>query len=118
MPLTDEEEIIYSKPTSPKSIGDEKANASSLSQRVQELNVNEKSPSLPSKTTPSKSPTVSDANTSARRTAETKSYLLSNRFRIYTSIPDEVLPEGTIVLPIAEDKWTVVSLEFLNEKCG
>ncbi|WMV07386.1 hypothetical protein MTR67_000771 [Solanum verrucosum] len=121
----DEEEIIYSKHTSPKSIGADKVNASSLTLGVQELSVNEKSPSsveslhhLPSKTTPSKFPTVLNANSSARRTAETKSYLLSNRFRVYKSIPDRVLPTGTIVLPIAEDKWAVVSLEFLNEKCG
>ncbi|KAH0724564.1 hypothetical protein KY284_000429 [Solanum tuberosum] len=121
----DEEEIVYSKHTSPKSIGADKVNASSLTLGVQELSVNEKSPSsveslhhLPSKTTPSKFPTVLNANSSARRTAETKSYLLSNRFRVYKSIPDGVLPTGTIVLPIAEDKWAVVSLEFLNEKCG
>ncbi|XP_055815309.1 double-stranded RNA-binding protein 1-like isoform X2 [Solanum dulcamara] len=127
----DEEEIVYSKHTSPQSKGAEKVNASSLSLSVQELSVNEKSPSsveplchLPRKAmpssaamTPSKSSSVSNANSSARRTAETKSYLLSNRFRVYKSIPDGVLPTGTIVLPIAEDKWAVVSLEFLNEKC-
>ncbi|KAK6802669.1 hypothetical protein RDI58_000452 [Solanum bulbocastanum] len=121
----DEEEIVYSKHTSPKFVGADKVNASSLTLGVQDLSVNGKSPSsveslrhLPSKTTPSKFPTVLNANSCARRTAETKSYLLSNRFRVYKSIPDGVLPTGTIVLPIAEDKWAVVSLEFLNEKCG
>lgn len=125
MPLTDEEEIVYSKSTSPKSIGADIVNASSLTLGVQELSVNEKTPSsvesllhLPSKTTPSKSPTVSNADSSARRTAETESYLLSNRIRVYKSIPDGVLPTGTTVLPIAEDKWSVVRLEFLTEKCG
>ncbi|XP_010312663.1 double-stranded RNA-binding protein 1-like isoform X1 [Solanum lycopersicum] len=121
----DEEEIVYSKSTSPKSIGADIVNASSLTLGVQELSVNEKTPSsvesllhLPSKTTPSKSPTVSNADSSARRTAETESYLLSNRIRVYKSIPDGVLPTGTTVLPIAEDKWSVVRLEFLTEKCG
>ncbi|MCE3216165.1 hypothetical protein HAX54_005185, partial [Datura stramonium] len=146
--LRDEEEMAHSKHTPLKSIGADKVNASSISLHVQELSVNEKSPSpveslrhLPRETissaamTPSRSPTVSNANSSARTAAsksptvlnanssarvaaETKSYLLSDRFRVYKSIPDEVLPAGTIVLPIAEDKWAVVSLEFPNEKCG
>ncbi|XP_059280991.1 double-stranded RNA-binding protein 1-like [Lycium ferocissimum] len=106
-------------------------NASSISLGMQELSVNEKSSSsvessrnFRSKTissaamTPCKSSTLSNANSSARTTAETKSYLLSNRVRVYKYIPDEVFPRGTIVLPIAEDKWAVVSLEFPNEKCG
>ncbi|PHT59311.1 Double-stranded RNA-binding protein 1 [Capsicum baccatum] len=127
----EEEEIVYSKHTSPKSTCAEKVIASSLSLGVKELSVNEKSPSaqslrhLPREAIlssvamiPSKSPTVSNVNPRAKTTAETKSYLLSNRFRVYNSIPDEVLPPGTIVLPIAEEKWAVVSLEFLNEKCG
>ncbi|XP_060200205.1 double-stranded RNA-binding protein 1-like [Lycium barbarum] len=114
-------------------LADEKdmVNASSISLGMQELSVNEKSCSsvesscnFRSKTissaamTPSKSSTLSNANSSARTTAETKSYLLSNRVRVYKYIPDEVFPRGTIVLPIAEDKWAVVSLEFPNEKCG
>ncbi|XP_060201032.1 double-stranded RNA-binding protein 1-like [Lycium barbarum] len=114
-------------------LADEKdmVNASSISRDMQELSVNEKSCSsvesshnFRSKTissaamTPSKSSSLSNANSSARTTAETKSYLLSNRVRVYKYIPDEVFPRGTIVLPIAEDKWAVVSLEFPNEKCG
>ncbi|KAK4339181.1 hypothetical protein RND71_040643 [Anisodus tanguticus] len=98
-------------------LADEKkmVNASRISLGVQELSVDEKSPSA---MIPPESSTVSNANSSARKTAETKSYLLSNRFRVYKSIPDEVFPLGTIVLPIAEDKWAVVSLQFPNEKCG
>ncbi|KAJ8574421.1 hypothetical protein K7X08_026226 [Anisodus acutangulus] len=57
---------------------DEKVNASSISHGVQELSVNEKSPSG---VTPSKSSIVSKANSSVRMTAETTSYLLSNRIR-------------------------------------
>ncbi|GKC46911.1 double-stranded RNA-binding protein 1-like protein [Tanacetum coccineum] len=40
-----------------------------------------------------------------------ESYLLCNKVRVYTSIPDAVLPKGSVVLPIAEGKWTIVSLE-------
>ena len=39
-----------------------------------------------------------------------KSYLLCNKVRVYTSIPDKMLPMGTVMLPIGEDKWTVASL--------
>ncbi|CAN4092560.1 unnamed protein product [Withania somnifera] len=100
----DEEEIVYSIHTTPKSRCSEKVNASSLLLGVQELSINKKSPSsvesscqLSTETistaamTPFKSPTVSNANSSAR-SAATKSYLLSSRFRVYKSIPDEVLP--------------------------
>ncbi|XP_023769882.1 double-stranded RNA-binding protein 1 isoform X2 [Lactuca sativa] len=40
-----------------------------------------------------------------------ESYLLCNEVRVYTSIPVTVLPKGNVVLPIGEDKWTVVKLE-------
>ena len=40
-----------------------------------------------------------------------ESYLLCNKVRVYTSMPDVVLPKGSVVLPIAEGKWTIVSLE-------
>ncbi|KAI3700408.1 hypothetical protein L2E82_45034 [Cichorium intybus] len=40
-----------------------------------------------------------------------ESYLLCNMVRVHTSIPVTVLPKGTVMLPIGEDKWTVVSLE-------
>ncbi|XP_019255236.1 PREDICTED: uncharacterized protein LOC109233835 [Nicotiana attenuata] len=124
----EDEEMVHSKHASAQSIGAEKFNASSLLRSVHELSVNENSPSsmesmvhLPKETissaamAPTHSSTVSNANSSARKTAETKSYLLCNRVTVYKSIPDEV-PKGTIVLPIGEDKWVVVNLEFPNEK--
>ncbi|CAI9263451.1 unnamed protein product [Lactuca saligna] len=40
-----------------------------------------------------------------------ESYLLCNEVRVYTSIPVTVLPKGNVLLPIGEDKWTVVKLE-------
>lgn len=40
-----------------------------------------------------------------------ESYLLCNKVRVYTSMPDVALPKGSVVLPIAEGKWTIVSLE-------
>ncbi|XVF19555.1 hypothetical protein REPUB_Repub11eG0121600 [Reevesia pubescens] len=45
-----------------------------------------------------------------------RSYLLNNRFRVYPSFPDIAFPEGITVLPISEDKWVAVSLEFPNER--
>ncbi|CAJ2668606.1 unnamed protein product [Trifolium pratense] len=48
--------------------------------------------------------------------SKTSSYQLSDRLKVYTSYPDIVFPKGITVLPIAEDKWVSVSLEFPNEK--
>ncbi|KAI3692811.1 hypothetical protein L6452_32634 [Arctium lappa] len=39
------------------------------------------------------------------------SYLLCNKVRVHTSIPTMVLPHGSVVLPISDNKWTIVSLE-------
>lgn len=46
---------------------------------------------------------------------EIKGYLLSNRVRVFTCFPNVALPKGTVVLPISEDKWAVVALDFPNE---
>ncbi|CAL5357248.1 unnamed protein product [Camellia sinensis] len=56
------------------------------------------------------------ASNKQKKTEETKSYLLSNRVRVYTCIPNIAFPEGTVLLPIADCKWVAVSLEFPNEK--
>ncbi|XWS52748.1 hypothetical protein CRYUN_Cryun11dG0098800 [Craigia yunnanensis] len=45
-----------------------------------------------------------------------ESYLLNNRFRVYPCFPDIAFPKGITVLPISEDKWVAVSLEFPNER--
>ncbi|XP_057782108.1 double-stranded RNA-binding protein 1-like isoform X1 [Salvia miltiorrhiza] len=42
------------------------------------------------------------------------SYLLCNRVRVFTCMPNVALPEGTLVLPISEDRWAMVALEFPN----
>ncbi|KAG8371082.1 hypothetical protein BUALT_Bualt13G0049900 [Buddleja alternifolia] len=47
---------------------------------------------------------------------EMKTYLLCNRFKVFTCIPNTPLPEGVVVLPISDNKWTMVSLEFRREK--
>ncbi|KAH1130527.1 hypothetical protein J1N35_001905 [Gossypium stocksii] len=44
------------------------------------------------------------------------SYLLNNRFRVYRRFPDIAFPQGITVLPLSEDKWVAVSLEFSNER--
>ncbi|XP_050369102.1 double-stranded RNA-binding protein 1-like [Argentina anserina] len=43
-----------------------------------------------------------------------KSYLLCNRFRVYTQFPDIAFPRCITVLPISDDKWVAVRLEFSN----
>ncbi|KAI3756666.1 hypothetical protein L1987_56488 [Smallanthus sonchifolius] len=37
-------------------------------------------------------------------------YLLCNKIRVYTGIPDKMLTRGNVVLPIGDSKWTIVSL--------
>lgn len=48
-------------------------------------------------------------------TPETSSYLLSNKVRVYTSFPNTSFPEETVVVPVREDRWVAMSLEFPNE---
>ncbi|XP_054797677.1 double-stranded RNA-binding protein 1-like [Prosopis cineraria] len=50
------------------------------------------------------------------KTPETSSYLIHDRIRVYTSFPDLSLPEGITLLPIRENRWIAVSLEFPDEK--
>ncbi|KMT05000.1 hypothetical protein BVRB_7g171600 [Beta vulgaris subsp. vulgaris] len=48
---------------------------------------------------------------------EARSFLICNRVRVYTYIPDvSNLPKGSTVLQLSESKWVVVSLDFPNEK--
>lgn len=58
--------------------------------------------------------TLSIGGPNLKKYNETESYLLCNRFRVYTSIPDIEFPKGTVLLPIAEDQWVPVSLELPN----
>ncbi|KAI9082382.1 hypothetical protein K1719_035805 [Acacia pycnantha] len=47
---------------------------------------------------------------------EASSYLIHNRIRVYTSFPDFPFPEGITILPVRENRWVAVNLEFPNEK--
>lgn len=58
---------------------------------------------------------ISDSK-AAKKATGTSSYLLCNRVRVYTRIPDIAFPKGVTVMPISEDKWVAVSLEFPNEE--
>jgi len=60
------------------------------------------------------SSTISDSNMTM--TSNTSSYLLCDRFKVYTSFPDIVFPDDITVLPIDNDKWVAASLEFPNDK--
>lgn len=55
-------------------------------------------------------------SSSEKTTKENKTYLLCNRVRVYTCIPDMIFSKGNVALPIAEGKWVVVNLEFPKEK--
>ena len=46
---------------------------------------------------------------------ENMSYLLCGRVRVYPFFPDVSFPKGITVLPVSEDKWMAISLEFPNE---
>ncbi|RVW28414.1 Double-stranded RNA-binding protein 4 [Vitis vinifera] len=53
---------------------------------------------------------------STEMTTRKMSHLLCGRVRVYPCFPDVSFPKGITVLPIREDKWVAVSLEFPNEK--
>ncbi|KAL4318573.1 hypothetical protein GQ457_18G005690 [Hibiscus cannabinus] len=57
---------------------------------------------------------ISDSNT--EKVPGVRSYLLNNRVRVYPCYPDIAFPQGITVLPISDDKWVAVSLEFPNER--
>ncbi|GAB4824563.1 hypothetical protein Ancab_007437 [Ancistrocladus abbreviatus] len=56
-------------------------------------------------------------DSSEKGSSQMKSWLLCNRVRVYSFIPDIAFPKGITVVPISEDKWAAVSLDFPNEKC-
>ncbi|XVF69326.1 hypothetical protein PTKIN_Ptkin11bG0071800 [Pterospermum kingtungense] len=60
--------------------------------------------------------TLSISDSKMEKDPGLKSYLLNNRFRVYPCFPDIAFPKGITVLPISEDKWVAVSLEFPNER--
>ncbi|GKU93690.1 hypothetical protein SLEP1_g7263 [Rubroshorea leprosula] len=61
-------------------------------------------------------PSISDTN--LQTATGVRSYLLHNRVRVYTSFPNIACPKGITVLPIGDNKWVPVSLEFPNEVCN
>jgi hypothetical protein len=89
-------------------------------QKEEEIENNEKSFSSSKQGQLMASPALTQAKVSALPILGpkmgTRSYLLCNRVRVYSSFPDIVFPKGIIVLPISENKWVAVSLEFPNEE--
>lgn len=65
---------------------------------------------------PPKSSTLATTDSKREKNAEVKSYLLGNKVRVYTCIPEITFPKGIVLLPIDDCKWVAVSLEFPNEK--
>jgi len=62
----------------------------------------------------SSAPTISDSN--VRKATRPRSYLLCNRVRVYPCYPDITLPNGITVMPISDNQWVAVSLEFPMEQ--
>ncbi|CAI8597761.1 unnamed protein product [Vicia faba] len=63
-----------------------------------------------------KHPPVSVSESNKGKTSNRSSYLLGNRYKVYTSYPNIIFPEGITIVPIGEDKWVAASLEFPNEE--
>uniref|UniRef100_A0A7N1A4I9 DRBM domain-containing protein n=1 Tax=Kalanchoe fedtschenkoi TaxID=63787 RepID=A0A7N1A4I9_KALFE len=59
---------------------------------------------------------LSMADPGPAHSAACQSYLLCNRVRVYTSVPDIKFPKGVCLLQVADDKWVPVSLEYPCEK--
>ncbi|KAM7260378.1 hypothetical protein ACFE04_016119 [Oxalis oulophora] len=60
--------------------------------------------------------TLSISSSHTGKAKEASSYLLCNKVRVYPYLPDIAFPDGITVLPISEDRWIAVCLEFPNEK--
>ncbi|CAI8597760.1 unnamed protein product [Vicia faba] len=63
-----------------------------------------------------KHPPVSVSESNKGKASNRSSYLLGNRFKVYTSFPNIKFPEGITIVPIGEDKWIATSLECPNDK--
>jgi hypothetical protein len=89
-------------------------------QKEEDIENNEKSFSSPKHEELMPSPALTHAKLSALPSSDPKtgtgSYLLCNRVRVYSSFPDIAFPKGITVLPISENKWVAVSLEYPNEE--
>lgn len=72
------------------------------------------SPPMPMTQLPDVS-SLSISNSSVGAPTETRSYLLCNRVRVYTCIPEITFPKGITLMPISHNRWVAVSLEFPNE---
>lgn len=59
---------------------------------------------------------TADHSDCMKKAAEMKSYLLCSKIRVFTCMPNMALPKGVVVLPICENRWTMVDLEFPNER--
>lgn len=58
-----------------------------------------------------------DSNTrNMNNTTRVNSYLLCNKVTVYRQFPNYPFPKDITVLPISDDKWVAVSLEFPNEE--
>ncbi|KAL6955603.1 hypothetical protein U1Q18_045704, partial [Sarracenia purpurea var. burkii] len=60
--------------------------------------------------------TLSITASNKEKTTEMQSYLIGNRVRVYTCIPEIAFPRGTVLLPIDHCRWVAVSLEFPTEE--
>ncbi|MBA0757707.1 hypothetical protein Gotri_020779 [Gossypium trilobum] len=83
---------------------------------VQEANTQGKEGSMCSESTRVDISGLSISHSNMEKDTGFTSYLLNNRFRVYRCFPDITFPQGITVLPISEDKWVAVSLEFPNER--
>ncbi|XP_050208046.1 uncharacterized protein LOC126657412 isoform X2 [Mercurialis annua] len=52
---------------------------------------------------------------SSKNMGKSESYLHNQRVRVYTSYPNIAFPKGIIVLPVTDNRWVAVNLEFPNE---
>ena len=81
-----------------------------VSSDIQGLSISPSSAKLDLPCLSTSNPSVRDGSTGA------SSYLLCNKVRVYRKFPSHALPEGITVLPISDDKWVAVSLDFPNEE--
>ncbi|MCL7041201.1 hypothetical protein MKW94_007553 [Papaver nudicaule] len=72
-------------------------------------------PSLPTPVSQCADVSTITSSLSTMFPTEMRSSLLSNRVRVWPRKPDMVFPEGVTVMPISDDQWVAVSLDFPSQ---
>ncbi|KNA18910.1 hypothetical protein SOVF_066370 [Spinacia oleracea] len=105
---------------SPQDTGPKSAQGGAASESIKHPKINPAevgSPSLKGEGKLMREKAEKSSDLKKEKDPEVSSYLLSNRIRVYSYVPEIAnLPKGVTVLQVCENKWVAMSLDFPNEK--